>query len=424
MKQTSLLGLAKKAASDKAHRFQNLIGMLTVGYLLACWRLINKRAASGVDRQDARAYEANLQENIEALVAALKEGRYRAKLVLRRYIPKLNGKLRPLGIPAIADKVLQMGVSKILEEIYEQDFLGCSYGYRLNVGALDAVRDLSAELGSGRYHFLVEADIRSFFDRIDHDKLIELLKRRIDDEPFLRLIRKWLKAGVLEPDGAVQYPEKGSPQGGIVSPMLANIYLHYALDVWFEETVKAHCRGGAYLCRYADDFVCAFEYESDAERFYRVLGPRLESFGLEVAEEKTNLLRFSRVYGKNSGAFEFLGFEFRWGRGRWGKPVLKRRTSRKKYRASLASFQAWCREHCRMRKDRLFTLLNAKLRGYFNYYGIRGNYESLSSFLYQVKRILFRQLNRRSQRRSYNWDGFAELLEVFKLERPRICHPF
>ena len=415
MKQTSLLGIAKKAASDKAHRFQNLIGLLTVGYLLACWRLINKRAACGVDRQDARAYEANLRENVEGLVEAVKGGWYRAKLVLRRYIPKLNGKLRPLGIPAIADKVLQMGVTKILEEIYEQDFLGCSYGYRPGVGALDAVRDLSAELRSGRCHFLVEADIRSFFDRIDHEILIDLLKQRIDDEPFLRLIRKWLKAGVLETDGQVIHPETGSPQGGIVSPMLANIYLHYALDVWFEETVKAHCRGAAYLYRYADDFVCAFEHDDDAKRFYRVLGARLGSYGLEVAEEKTNLLRFSRLDWKKSGTFEFLGFEFRWGRGRWGKPAIKRRTARKKYRAALASFQAWCREHCRMRTEKLFAALNAKLRGYYNYYGIRGNFDSIDDFFYQVTRMLYRQLNRRSQRRSYNWKGFAELIKVFKL---------
>jgi len=424
MKQTSLLGIAKKAASDKAHRFQNLFGMLNVGYLLACWRLINKRAASGVDRQDARAYEANLRENVEALATAVKEGRYRAKLVLRKYIPKLNGKMRPLGIPAIADKVLQMGVTKILEEIYEQDFLGCSYGYRPNVGALDAVRDLSTELNSGRYHYLVEADIRSYFDKIEHEKLIELLMKRIDDKPFLRLIRKWLKAGVLETDGRVIHPQTGTPQGGILSPMLANIYLHHALDVWVEETVKVHCRGAAHLCRYADDFVCAFEYESDAERFYRALGGRMESFGLEVAQEKTNLLRFSPVRWKENGTFEFLGFEFRWGRGRRGKPAIKRRTARKKYRASLASFQAWCREHCRMRKEKFFSALNAKLRGYYNYYGIRGNYESLDDFYFQVTRMLYRQLNRRSQRRSYNWKGFAELIKVFKLQRPRICHSF
>jgi len=222
----------------------------------------------------------------------------------------------------------------------------------------------------------------------------------------------------------VNYPERGSPQGGIVSPILANIYLHHALDVWFDETVKAHCQGAAYLCRYADDFVCAFELEADAERFYCVLGTRLAKFGLEVAAEKTNLIRFSPLEWKASGAFEFLGFEFRWGIGRWRKPVIKRRTARKKYRASLANFQEWCRKNCRLPKKELFAKLNSKLRGYYNYYGIRGNYDSLSDFYHQAKRILFRALNRRSQRRSYNWKGFAELIGVFELRRPRICHSF
>ncbi len=206
--------------------------------------------------------------------------------------------------------------------------------------------------------------------------------------------------------------------------MLANIYLHYALDVWFEETVKAHCRGAAYLCRYADDFVCAFESMADAERFYHVLGKRLGKFGLEVAAEKTNLLRFSPLNWKTSGAFEFLGFEFRWGLGRWRKPVIKRRTVRKKYRASLAEFQKWCRENCRLPKWKLFSKLNSKLRGYYNYYGIRGNGTSLFNFFYHAKRILFSTLNRRSQRRSYNWKGFAELIKVFKLQKPRICQSF
>jgi group II intron reverse transcriptase/maturase len=289
---------------------------------------------------------------------------------------------------------------------------------------LDAIKNLSAALRSGRYHYLVEADIRSFFDKIDHEKLIELLALRIDDKAFLRLIRKWLKAGILEPDGAVNYPERGSPQGGSVSPILANIYLHHALDIWFEETVKKRCQGAAYLCRYADDFVCAFERQADAERFYQVLGARLDKFGLEVAEEKTNLIRFSPINWKASGAFEFLGFELRWGRGRWGKPVLKRRTARKKYRAALASFQDWCRKHCRLPKAVLFAKLNAKLRGYYQYYGIRGNFDSIGDFSYHALRLLFRTLNRRSQRRSYNWKGFAELLKVFKLARPRICHDF
>lgn len=424
MKPTSLQGIANKAATDKAHRFRNLFGLLTEGFLLWCWQYVNKRAASGVDRQDARSYQENLHANIEALVAAVKAGRYRAKLVLRKYIPKLNGKLRPLGIPAIADKLLQIGVSKILEAIYEQDFLGCSYGYRPGVGALDAVRDLSAVLRSGRYHYLVEADIRSFFDRIDHQLLIEMLEQRIDDKSFLRLIRKWLKAGILDTDGKVIHPQTGSPQGGIVSPMLANIYLHYALDLWFEETVKAYCRGAAYLCRYADDFVCAFQYETDAERFYQVLGKRLKKYGLELAEEKTNLLRFSPLTCKPSGTFEFLGFAFRWGLSPRRKPLLKRRTSRKKYRASLANFREWCQANCRLPKKGLFRRCNAKLRGYYAYYGIRGNYASLADFLYQAQRILFKALNRRSQRRSYTWQGFAELLKAFRLVQPRIYHAF
>jgi RNA-directed DNA polymerase len=424
MKQTSLLGIANKAASDKAHRFQNLFGLLTVGYLVACWRYVNKLAASGVDGKDAKRYEENLRSNVEGLVDAVQGGWYRAKLVLRKYIPKLNGKLRPLGLPAIADKLLQIGVSKLLEQIYEQDFLDCSYGYRPGVGALDAVRELSADLRSGRYHYVVEADIRSFFDKIDHEKLIELLELRIDDKAFIRLIRKWLKAGILEPDGTVNYPENGSPQGGIVSPILANIYLHYALDVWFEETVKVHCRGAATLCRYADDFVCAFERETDAERFYGVLSQRLETFGLEVAAEKTHLMRFSRLNRKASGVFDFLGFEFRWGLSRWRKPVLKRRTARTKYRAALSIFQEWCHKHCRLPKRILFAKLNTKLRGYYQYYGIRGNAASLHNYLYQVKGILFKILNRRSQRRSYNWKGFAELIKVFRLEKPRVCHTF
>ena len=194
--------------------------------------------------------------------------------------------------------------------------------------------------------------------------------------------------------------------------------------MWFEQTVKTRCRGAAYLCRYADDYVCAFELEADAERFYRVLGDRLGKFGLEVAAEKTNLIRFSPLNWKASGTFEFLGFEFRWGLGRWRKPVIKRRTARKKYRAALANFQEWCHENCRLPKKTLFAKLNSKLRGYYNYYGIRGNFDSLHDFFYQAKRILFKALNRRSQRRSYNRKGFAELIKVFKLRRPRICHSF
>ena len=255
MKQTSLQGIANKAAQDKAYRFRNLFGVLTAGFLFWCWDFINRRASAGVDRIDAIAYEDNLLGNIQQLAQQVKEGAYRAKLVLRKYIPKAGGKLRPLGIPAIADKLLQLAVAKILEAIYEQDFLSCSYGYRPRTSALKAVKDLTSELKSGKYHVVVEADIKGFFNAINHDLLMDMLVKRIDDKAFLKLIRKWLKAGILETDGQVIHPLMGTPQGGNASPILANIYLHYVLDEWFEETVRTYCTGHAYLCRYADDGV-------------------------------------------------------------------------------------------------------------------------------------------------------------------------
>jgi len=424
MKQTSLQGIANKATQDKTYRFRNLFGMLTVGYLFWCWDFINRKAIAGVDGIDAQAYEENLLPNIEQLVKQVKENTYRAKLVLRKYIPKADGKLRPLGIPVIADKLLQRGVAKILEAIYEQDFLTCSYGYRPRLGALKAVKDLSSELRSGKYHRVVEADIKSFFNHINHDLLLEMLAKRIDDKRFLNLIRKWLKAGMMEIDGQVTHPVTGTQQGGVVSPILANIYLHHVIDEWFEETVRKHCRGRVYLCRYADDFVCAFENAKDAERFYRALSQRLECFGLQVAEDKTQIIEFSHCKVRVKTKFDFLGFEFRWGVNRWGKSILKRRTSRDKLQASLAKFKVWFKKYSGMPKKILFMKLNRKLQGYYNYYGVRENYKSLSSFVYRVRQLLYKWLNRRSQRRSYNVEGFKALVKDFEIIKPRICHDF
>ncbi|MCF6204966.1 MAG: group II intron reverse transcriptase/maturase [Methylococcaceae bacterium] len=429
MEQTSLRGIANKAAQNKTYRFRNLFGLLTVSFLFSCWDFINKRASAGVDGIDARAYEENLIGNIEQLVQQVKDKKYRAKLVLRKYIPKLGGKLRPLGIPAMADKLLQLAVAKILEAIYEQDFLSCSYGYRPLTGAHKAVKELSQALKIGRYHYVVEADIKGFFNNIDHDLLLEMLENRVDDKAFINLIRKWLKAGILD-KGQVICPVTGTPQGGVISPILANIYLHNVLDVWFYETVQTNCRGQVYLCRYADDFVCAFEYEEDAQRFYKALKLRLNKFRLEVAEDKTNIMVFSRCKIRAKTSFNFLGFEFRWGLSRRKHncrariPIIKRRTSREKLRASLAKFKMWLKKASRLPKDILFALLNRKLRGYYNYYGIIGNFKSLNTFIYYVKRMLFKWLNRRSQRKSYNWKGFNEMIKHFKIIKPRICHNF
>jgi RNA-directed DNA polymerase len=418
--QTSLLGIAKKAKSDKRYRFRNLYRELNEELLRDSWRLLRKDAALGVDRVSAAEYEANLEENIHQLVERLKRKRYRARLVRRHYIPKGEGKMRPLGIPATEDKLLQLAVKRLLEAIYEQDFLSCSYGYRPRVGALEAVDQLTVKLQFGGYHQVVEADIKGFFDNLSHEWLQRMLGERIDDQAILRLIKKWLKAGVLDTDGKVLRPEGGTPQGGIISPILANVYLHYALDLWFERVFQRSCRGGAFLHRYADDFVCGFGREEEAQRFYVELEERLRKFGLELAADKTRVIPFSRNR-RGETSFDFLGFEFRWGTDRKGQARLKRRTARKKFRSSIKRVAEWCKQNRHRRLGEQFQLLNAKLRGYYNYYGVRGNYASLDQFFYRVKRLHMKWLNRRSQRHSYNWTGYDELIRHFALARPRIA---
>ena len=417
--QTSLLGIAKKAKADKRYRFRNLYRELNEEMLRDSWRLLRKDAALGVDLISAAEYEANLEENIYQLVERLKRKRYRAKLVRRHYIPKGEGKMRPLGIPAIEDKLLQLAVKRLLEAIYEQDFRACSYGYRPRVGALEAVDQLTVKLQFGGYHQVVEADIKGFFDNLSHEWLMRMLAERIDDQAILRLIKKWLKAGVLDTDGKVLRPEGGTPQGGIISPILANVYLHYGLDLWFEKVFQRSCTGEAFLIRYADDFVCGFGREEEAQRFYGELEERLRKFGLELAAAKTRVMPFSR-YRRGETSFDFLGFEFRWGTDRKGQARLRRRTARKKFRSSVERVAEWCKKNRHLRMKEQFRRLNAKLRGYYNYYGVNGNYASLNEFYHLLQRLHLKWLNRRSQRPSYTWEGYYALRQHFALERPRI----
>ena len=418
---TSLRGIANKASSDKDYRFRNLFGLLTVAFLLSCWERVNKKAASGVDRVSGRSYARDLVANVQDLWERVKRGSYRAKLVRRRHIPKEGGKTRPLGIPVVEDKLLQIAVSRILNAIYEPIFLPCSWAYRLGRNAREAVRTLKQELQFGCYGYVVEIDIKGFFDRIDHDKLQQMLELRIDDRPFLRLIRKWLKAGVLEEGGKVIHPDTGCPQGSSISPVLANIYLHYVLDLWFTDVVKPRCKARAFLCRYADDVVFAFQWREEAERFLRVLPKRLAKYGLELSPEKSRLVRFSRFQlGKSSESFDFLGFEFRWVLDHKGVPRVTCRTSRKRLRSSLARVTEWVKAQRHLPVRQLVEALNARLRGHYNYYGVIGNHRSLRSFFHQAGRLLKKWLGRRSQKSRMTWEKFSALVKRFPLEEPRI----
>jgi RNA-directed DNA polymerase len=416
---TSLRAIAVKARESKQHRFGGLARLLTAGNLKGSFGRLKKKAASGVDQVTWDEYREALDTNVKELSERLKANQYRARLVKRKYIPKPNGKRRPLGILVMEDKVVQRTSAEILEAIYEEDFLSCSYGYRPGRGAKDAVQEVTRAIQFGRYRWVVEADIKGFFDHIDHDKLMAMLSQRINDRRFLRLIRKWLKAGILEEDGKVINPVTGTPQGGIVSPVLANVYLHYILDQWFEQEIKPRCRGQVMINRYADDFICAFEDKEDAQRFMKELGERMAEYGLELAADKTRMLRFSRFELKSNEGFDYLGFEFRWGKSLYGKAVVKRRTSRKKLRASVAGFTEWIKKSRNQGISRIMSQVTAKLRGYWTYYGVIGNMESQWEFLYHVKGLLHKWLNRRSQRHSYNWAGLEELFRQYAVPEPR-----
>jgi group II intron reverse transcriptase/maturase len=414
--QTLLPAIAQAARKGKGRRFRGLYSMLNRANFEVAYHELHKNAAAGEDGVTYREYGKNLAHNLADLELRLKEKRYRAKPVKRVFIPKSTGKQRPLGIPALEDKIVQYVVREILQALFESLFLDCSYAYRPHRSPRQAVEKLREGLMS-QYVWVVECDISGFFDTIDHSWMIRMLESRINDKALIGLIRKWLRAGILQPDGAVEYPERGTPQGSIVSPILANIYPHYVLDLWFERKAKQAFTGEAVLVRYADDFVVGFKYHTDAARFYRMLPERLKKFGLTVAREKTRKIMFNRFRKEDSETFDFLGFEFRWISSRKGKDIILLRTSEKKLRQIIRDLKQWLLKHSSKRLKWIMGMVKAKLRGLYTYFGVIGNSASLREIYILYCRTLYHLLNRRSQRKSFNLKTFSFILRYHGIVR-------
>jgi group II intron reverse transcriptase/maturase len=420
--------IAELAASDKELAFTSLAHNLDVEMLYQGYTLLRKDAASGADGQTAEAYSQHLGENLSDLHYRLRTRTYRAIPVKRVWIDKEDGKKRPIGMTSLEDKIVERAVVLILEQIYEQDFYEFSQGYRPEKGAHQALKMLREFIMKHRIESIVDADISGCFDNLDHGVLRTLLKRRVKDGGILRLIGKWLKAGVIE-GKTLSYPEKGSPQGAVISPLLANIYLHYVLDEWFVKDILPRLKGKAFLVRYADDFVIAFEYESDAKRVLEVLPKRMEKYKLTIHPKKTRLVSFKRPPQerercKGSETFDFLGFTHYWAKSRSGQWVIKRQTARKRLRRAVRAINEWCRENRHMDVKEQYRKLCQKLKGHYQYYGVRSNYRSLGMVYDHARKLWRKWLSRRSQKAYLNWEKFEIIQTKFSLPMPRIIHQF
>lgn len=418
---TKLERIAELARQHPERVFTSLGHFIDAELLHEAYRRTRKDGATGVDGRTAAEYAQTLDANLAALLEHLKSGSYRAPPVRRVEIPKASGGTRALGIPTFEDKVLQRAVAMVLGAIYEQDFLDCSYGFRPGRSAHDALETLWKELMNVGEGWVLEVDIESFFDSVDHAHLRGFLDTRVTDGVLRRVIHKWLKAGVMR-EGAYERTERGTPQGGVISPLLANVYLHHVMDQWFETEVKPRLLGRARLIRYADDLVIVFARQDDARRVWDVLAKRFAKYSLRLHPDKTRLLPFGpgpRERGER--AFDFLGFTHHWGVSRKGNPVVQRRTAGVRLSRALERVRTWCRQH---RHDSIrdqHQKLRAVLLGHYGYYGITGNGEALERFWHAVRRAWFKWLSRRSQRRR-DWEWYVELLQRFPLPRPRIVH--
>ena len=387
------------------------------------YRLTRKGGAVGVDGQSSGDYAQALQENLVILLQKAKNGSYWAPPVRRVYIPKGEGKeLRPLGIPTFEDKVLQRAVVMVLESVYEQDFLDCSYGFRPKRSAHHAITRLHQGIMKMGGCWVVEIDIRKYFDTVDHGKLREIVRQRIRDGALLRLIGKWLNAGVLE-EGRQYYPDLGTPQGGVVSPMLANIYLHEVLDKWFEGEVRPRMEGESFLVRYADDAVLCFASERDARRVMDALPKRFGKYGLAIHPDKTRLFQFQPPREGKRETFDFLGWTHFWGRTRDGRWMMKHKTSRKRLARAVKRINQWMKRVRHQEIEKQHETLEAKLKGHYNYYGVSGNSAALGRFYHQVQRLWKKWLGRRSQKAKDDWQWYKQLLRRYPLPLPciKVC---
>lgn len=404
--------------------FTSLAHNMDAQWLKMAYVMTRRDGAVGIDGQTAEHYGHDLEVNIQQLLERAKSGHYYAPPVRRVHIPKGDGRAtRPIGIPTFEDKVLQRTVVALLEPLYEQDFLNCSYGFRPKRSAHQAVKNVWSGLSSMGGGWVIDLDIRSFFDTIDHEHLRSFLQQRVKDGVILRLIGKWLKAGVLE-SGQWHKGEIGSPQGGVISPLLANIYLHYVLDEWFENEVKPRLKGNAFSVRFADDAVLAFNNEADARRVLAVLPKRFGRFGLTLHPTKTRLVRFRPHHQQRAETFDFLGFTHYWGKSRRGRWIIKQKTAKDRFQRALKQISRWCRANRHRSLLEQHRILSRKVKGHYAYYGITSNHQALQRFENTVRRIWIKWLQRRSQKGRFSWDRANQMLRVFQLPRARIIHRY
>lgn len=422
--QTKIVRIAEISKANPKEVFTSIYHLINKELLIECHKELDGKKARGLDGITKEEYGNQLEDNIERLLMKLKKNAYIPTPAKRVYIPKANGKTRGLAIAIYEDKIVQMALKKIVEAIYEPKLLDTMYGFRPNRSCHDAIRALNRNINQ-KVSYIVDADIKGFFDNIDHRWLMKCLEQHIKDPNILRLIRRFLRAGIIE-QGKYTETTEGTPQGSILSPVLANIYMHYVLALWFEKVVKKNFKGECHITIYADDYICCFQYKDEAEIFFNKLLPeRLNKFNLTLEPDKTRLIQFGRFAEQNckSGkpqTFDFLGFTHYCSKGKKGQFRVKRKTSKKKFQSKIKEYKVWIKAHRTLKLKDIINKTNEKLRGHYQYFGITDNTIMLNRYLYEVNKTLYKWLNRRSDKRSYTSKGFNEMLKVHPLIQPKI----